>query len=115
MRHVESLQLLTTPFCKDTPQPLCVQAWINVGWHDLCDPGAYPDYVTTSSHATTLGNVLAQQVHILDFFRDQVLTNCGNNRKLSGGFLPASMLRAAVDRKKLWDGVIENYKFSNST
>jgi hypothetical protein len=75
-------------------------------------PGAYPDYATASSHSATTGNVLTQQVRILDLFREQVLTNPANNRKLSGGFLLASRLRATVDCKKLWDGVVENYRFS---
>ena len=38
------------------------------------DPGAYPDYATASSHAATTGNVLAQQVRIVDLFHERVLT-----------------------------------------
>ena len=69
---------------------------------------------TASSHAATTGNVLTQQVRILNLFCKQVLTNPVNNRKLSGGFLLVSRLRATVDCKKLWDGIIKNYKFSTN-
>jgi hypothetical protein len=83
-----------------------------VGRYHGRNPGAYPDYATASSHAATTGNVLTQQVRILDLFRELLLTNPVYYRKLSGGFLLASRLRATVDCQKLWNGVIENYQFS---
>ena len=36
------------------------------------------------------------------------------NGKLSGAFLLASRLRATVDCRKLWDGVVGDYTFSTS-
>ena len=83
-----------------------------MGRYHRRNPGPYPDHVTASSHATTTGNILTQQVRTLHLFCEQVLINPVNNRKLSGGFLLASRLRATVDCRKLWDGVAENYKFS---
>ena len=114
--HEGSTRRVSATACDAIPQrytaAIRIWAWINVGRYHCRDPGAYPDYATASSHAATTGNVLTQQVHILHLFGEPVLTNLVNNRKLSGGFLLASRLRATVDCKKLWDGVIENYKFS---
>jgi len=68
--YVESLQLLATPFPRDTPQPFVFGPGST--WADITAETGYPDYATASSHAATMGNVLAQQVRLLNLFRKQV-------------------------------------------
>jgi len=91
--HVESLQLLATPFREDTPQPFTFgpgSAWAGIT-ADIRDriPIMLHHRLTPPPRETY-----------------------SLNRKLSGAFLLASRLRATVDCKRLWDGVIESYKFS---
>jgi len=94
--HVESLQLLATPFRKDTPQPFAF------------GPGS------------TWAGITAEIRERIPTMLQHRLTpppreTYSLNRKLSGGFLLASRLRATVDCQKLWDSVIENYKFSTDS
>ena len=84
--HVGSLQLLATPFREDTPQPFAFgpgSTWAGI----TAEIRERISTVTTPSHAATSGNVLTQQVRILDLFCEQVLTNPVNNRKLSVDFI----------------------------
>jgi aarF domain-containing kinase len=93
--HVESLQLLATPFREDTQQPFAF------------GPGS------------TWAGITAEIRERIPIMLHHRLTpppreTYSLNRKLSGAFLLASRLRATVDSKKLWDNVIGNYKFSTS-
>jgi hypothetical protein len=61
--HVESLQLLATPFREDTPQPFAIGP--SSTWASITDEiRAYPDYAASSSHAATTRNVLPRQVRM---------------------------------------------------
>jgi len=91
--HVESLQLLATPFREDTPQPFAF------------GPGS------------TWAGITAEIRERIPTMLHHRLTpppreTYSLNRKLSGAFLLASRLRATVDCKQLWDGVTDSYKFS---
>ncbi|KAI9435456.1 ABC1-domain-containing protein [Lactarius indigo] len=93
--HVESLQLLATPFRKDTPQPFAF------------GPGS------------TWAGITADIRERIPVMLDHRLTpppreTYSLNRKLSGTFLLASRLQATVDCRKLWDGVVDDYKFSTN-
>ncbi|KAH9003769.1 ABC1-domain-containing protein [Lactarius hatsudake] len=93
--HVESLQLLATPFRKDTPQPFAF------------GPGS------------TWTGITADIRERIPLMLDHRLTpppreTYSLNRKLSGAFLLASRLRATVDCRKLWDGVVGDYKFTTN-
>jgi len=91
--HVESLQLLATPFRADTPQPFAF------------GPG--------STWAGVTANI-RERIPIM--LRHRLTSppreTYSLNRKLSGAFLLASRLRATVDCKRLWDDIIDRYRFS---
>jgi len=91
--HVESLQLLATPFREDIPQPFAF------------GPGSTWAGVTAD---------IRERIPIMLRHRltPPPRETYSLNRKLSGAFLLASRLRATVDCKRLWDDVIHSYKFS---
>ncbi|KAI0262262.1 ABC1 family-domain-containing protein [Russula aff. rugulosa BPL654] len=86
--HVESLQLLATPFREDTPQPFAF------------GPGSTWAGVT----ADIRERIPIMLDHRSHHHRGRRTPSTG--AKLSGSFLLASRLRATVDCKRLWDDVI---------
>ncbi|KAF5348730.1 hypothetical protein D9758_006816 [Tetrapyrgos nigripes] len=92
--HVDSMTLLATPFKAFTPQP------VSFG------PGSEWEAITKRIREyipVMLNNRLTpppKETYSL-------------NRKLSGAFLLASRLRAAVDTKAIWDSVTEKYAFDD--
>ncbi|KAI9451411.1 ABC1-domain-containing protein [Lactarius psammicola] len=93
--HVESLQLLATPFRNDTPQPFAF------------GPGSMWAGITAD---------IRERIPVMLNHRltPPPRETYSLNRKLSGAFLLASRLRATVDCRKLWDGVVGDYKFSTN-
>jgi len=91
--HVESLQLLATPFREDTAQPFAF------------GPGSTWAGITAD---------IRERIPIMLHHRltPPPRETYSLNRKLSGAFLLASRLRATVDCKRLWDDVTDSYKFS---
>ncbi|KAI9509005.1 ABC1-domain-containing protein [Russula earlei] len=88
--HVESLQLLATPFREDTPQPFAF------------GPGSTWAGITAD---------IRERIPIM--LRHRLTPPPRETYSLnSGAFLLASRLRVTVDCKRLWDGVIDNYSFS---
>ncbi len=117
--HVESLQLLATPFRKDTPQPFAfgpgsmwagITADIRERIPDMLNHRLTPPPRETYS--------LNRRVCRTGFYELLVLIRrvffFSSSRKLSGAFLLASRLRATVDCRKLWDGAVGDYRFSTS-
>ena len=58
------------------------------------------------------GEVMGEDDKVKGVEKKMQDANLLNYRKLSGAFLLASRLRATVDCKRLWDDVIDSYKFS---
>ena len=110
--HVESLQLLATPFRESTEQPFAF------------GPGSTWAGITSEIREripTMLHHRLTPPPRETYSLNRCVYAESGSptcliyfmiNRKLSGAFLLASRLRATVDSKKLWDDVVDSYKFS---
>ncbi|KAI0270393.1 ABC1 family-domain-containing protein [Gloeopeniophorella convolvens] len=94
--HVESLQLLATPFRARTQQPF----------------GFGPDSEWATITADIRDRIPVMLHHRLT---PPPRETYSLNRKLSGAFLLASRLRANVDCKTLWDRVVGNYRFSTDT
>lgn len=110
--HVESLQLLATPFRESTQQPFAFGPGST--WADITSeireriPTMLHHRLTPPPRETYSLNRCVHPAPVspkgANFFMI--------NRKLSGAFLLASRLRATVDCKKLWDDVVESYRFS---
>ena len=108
--HVESLQLLATPFREGEPQPFAFgpdSRWANITTE-------IRERIPTMLHHRLTPP--PRETYSLNRYAGlalpTALTNFASNRKLSGAFLLASRLRATVDCKRLWEGVINGYKFS---
>ncbi|KAI0255626.1 ABC1-domain-containing protein [Lactifluus subvellereus] len=93
--HVESLQLLATPFCKGTTQPFAF------------GPGSAWAGITAD---------IRERIPIMLRHRltPPPRETYSLNRKLSGAFLLASRLQANVDCRKLWDDIVSVYQFSTT-
>ena len=110
--HVESLQLLATPFREDTSQPFAFgpgSTWAGVT-AEIREriPTMLHHRLTPPPRETYSLNRCVCWAR----FARQVLTDFTGIRKLSGAFLLASRLRATVDCKRLWDDVVDSYRFS---
>ncbi|KZV65275.1 ABC1-domain-containing protein [Peniophora sp. CONT] len=91
--HVRSMQLLATPFRKDTPQPFAFgqgSEWANIT-KEIRD-----QIPVMLQHRLTPP---PRETYSL------------NSRKLSGAFLLASRLGARVDCRKLWEETTNDYVF----
>ncbi|KAN0080090.1 ABC1 family domain containing protein [Tylopilus felleus] len=92
--HVDSMILLATPFRSSTPQPFAF------------GPGTRWSEIT--------GQIRARiPVMLQHRLTPPPRETYSLNRKLSGGFLLASRLGAVVDTRRLWDGVVDGYQFSD--
>ncbi|KAI6030321.1 ABC1-domain-containing protein [Pisolithus marmoratus] len=92
--HVNSMILLATPFRDSTPQPFAF------------GPGSQWTDVTAQIRA----NIPVMLRHRLT---PPPRETYSLNRKLSGGFLLATRLRAVVDAKELWDRITSGYRFDH--
>ena len=94
-----------------------VRTRIGVGGHHGADQGADPGDAAASADAATEGDIQSQPVRedrLLDCLTDlHMLMVIGPfaRRKLSGAFLLASRLNAAVDCRTLWKNVTNGYRF----
>ncbi|PSR79418.1 hypothetical protein PHLCEN_2v7063 [Hermanssonia centrifuga] len=94
--HVTSLSLLATPFKETTAQPFAF------------GPG--------SSWAEVTARIRAQiPVMLHERLTPPPRETYSLNRKLSGAFLLAARLDAEVDCRKLWRGVVDSYRFADSS
>ena len=110
--HVESLQLLATPFRKETHQPFAFSPgsmWAGIT-ADIREriPVMLDHRLTPPPRETYSLN----RCVVPNWFHERA--NPRTNRKLSGAFLLASRLRATVDCRKLWDSVVGDYTFSTN-
>ncbi|EIM84592.1 ABC1-domain-containing protein [Stereum hirsutum FP-91666 SS1] len=92
--HIKSMTLLATPFRSSTLQPFAF------------GPGTQWQEITRE---------IREQIPVMlkERLTPPPRETYSLNRKLSGAFLLASRLGARVDCKKLWDEVVEGYKFSS--
>ena len=118
--HVESLQLLATPFRQDTPQPFAFgpgSTWAGIT-ADIREriPVMLDHRLTPPPRETYSLNrrVFFSRVNSVPRALITVLNPLLLLRKLSGAFLLASRLRATVDCRELWEGVVGDYTFSTN-
>lgn len=90
--HVTSMTLLATPFKAGTPQPFAF------------GPGSRWSDITARIRAQI-------PVMLQHRLTPPPRETYSLNRKLSGAFLLAARLDAKVDTKRLWDGVVNGYRF----
>ena len=90
--HVQSMVLLGTPFKASTPQPF--QFGPGSAWADIT--------------AEIRAQIPVMLKHRLT---PPPRETYSLNRKLSGAFLLASRLGAAVDCRALWTRIVDGYKF----
>ncbi len=117
--HVTSLSLLATPFKETTAQPFAfgpgsswaevtaqIRAQIPVMLHERLTP---PPRETYSLNRCVCVFVCAWCAE------SDLFCFVSENRKLSGAFLLAARLDAEVDCRKLWRGVVDSYRFADSS
>ncbi|KAI6003186.1 ABC1-domain-containing protein [Pisolithus orientalis] len=90
--HVNSMILLATPFRDSTPQPFAF------------GPGSQWVDITAQIRAYI-------PVMLRHRLTPPPRETYSLNRKLSGGFLLATRLRAVVDARELWDRITSRYRF----
>ncbi|KAH8077389.1 ABC1-domain-containing protein [Cristinia sonorae] len=94
--HAQSMILLATPFMPETPQPFKFGGEGSV-WGE-----------TTRKIRELIPVMLANRL------TPPPRETYSLNRKLSGAFLLAARLNARVDCRRLWENVVQNYKFSGT-
>ena len=108
--HVTSMELLATPFRRDTPQPFAFGP--GTRWAEITQeiraqiPVMLQHRLTPPPRETYSLNR-----YVFRCQREGFLAY-GAPRKLSGAFLLASRLGARVDCRKLWEEITDNYTFS---